>query len=62
MAVIGTDGRIEKRRELGVGVAEPTAVRDSVSYVIESLGVELREILEGVFLKDLRVERRNTVY
>ena len=48
--------------ELGVGLAEPAPVSNTVCYVCELLRSDLVEVVEDSVLQDLAVESRNTVY
>ena len=52
----------KKLCKLRVGLAESTAVSNTVGNVCELVGSERIEILENTLLENLRMESRNAVY
>ena len=57
----GADGVGDELGVGRVGLAQEPAVRDAVGLVVEHLGIELVELLEGVALQDVGVQRRDAV-
>ena len=62
MTVSRTDCFIKQTCKLGVRIAEPTTVCNTVRYVTKTLRIHSIEIMEDRFNKNIRVKLRHTVY